>query len=50
MITAEQLWYITNVYPENIEAEEAKKVFDKSTESSNNKSYWECAAKIINKM
>jgi len=46
-ITAEQLYYIIKVYPETISKEEAEKV---CADLTCDKSYWEAAADIINRL
>ena len=46
-ITAEQLYYIIKVYPESVSAEEAEKACANLT---CDKSFWETAAGVINKL
>ncbi len=48
LITPEQLWYVTQVYPEHVTIEEATECFGKRVKTSSDISYWQAAAKVIN--
>jgi len=50
MITASQLYYITQVYPEIISAEKSQSFFLKCIKEESDLSYWESAANIVNKI
>ena len=50
MITAAQLYYITNVYPECITHKEALEEYERNIKTEEDRSYWEAAATIVNKL
>ena len=49
-ITPAQLYYITKVYPETVTEEEALPVYQENVITPANRSYWESAANIVNKI
>jgi hypothetical protein len=53
-MTKEQLWYVTNVYPEKVSEAEAKKEYDNPKYAGTPgmaglDTYWEAVKKIIDK-
>jgi len=53
-ITPAQLWYISRVYPETVTVDEAEHAYQAYIERHEEKqgfaSYWESAAKIVNRL
>ncbi len=49
-ITAAQLYYVTNIYPEDVTHEEAIGVYNERITEESDKSHWEAAAKAITKL
>lgn len=50
MITAAQLYYITKVYPEKVTHVEALEVYERYIKTDDDKSYWDAAATVVNKI
>ena len=47
-LSSSQVWYITQVYPESVTADEVQSQYEEAVTTDSDKAYWEAAARLLN--